>query len=67
MTLAPYIIVSSSSLSGLVVEVQLKMAQGYKPAGGPFHVGPYNPPHGGLAQAMVHDGTFQPPATKAKR
>jgi hypothetical protein len=56
MTPAPYIIVTGTSLQCLQIEVQLKIKDGYQPTGGPFNAGPFHPPHGGLAQAMVFPG-----------
>ena len=53
MSQAPYILVTASSLAGLICEVQLEMAKGYEPCGGPFSAGAWLPPHGGLVQAMV--------------
>lgn len=53
MTLAPYIIVTATSLDHLVIEVQKKMELGYVPQGQPFNAGAYTLPQVGISQAMV--------------
>jgi hypothetical protein len=53
MTLAPYIIVTATSLDHLAIEVQKKIELGYTPQGQPFNAGAYALPHVGISQAMV--------------
>jgi hypothetical protein len=66
MTPAPYIIVTAQSLDFLAVEVQLKIAAGYLPTGGPFNAGVYALPHTGISQAMVLNSCV-PNQAKAKK
>ncbi len=60
----PYQIVVATEIRELAVQVNDMVAAGWEPQGGPFHVGIYNPPHGGMGQAIFRRAA--PDAWKAE-
>jgi hypothetical protein len=58
----PYQIIIATEIRDLATQVNDMVAAGWEPQGGPFHVGVYNPPFGGLGQAIFRRVPAPPPA-----